>query len=471
MPLYNVPANPPKPDAEPHAPEARIYPKEYRHSVVSAKTEPLSALLTHIEGSTLVVDYYAQVLGQDEEPSTYQPGQFAVYQQYKLIKDFVIKQQGSWSIGEDQATMEMQITGSGIIFPGLKPNYGDVFIADIGDGKAGIFVLDVPTKNTLMKETCYNITFSLYRYATPDEVATLNLRVVDTLYYKQDYLLYGKNPIITESAVAVQQQLVEAEKTLLRHYLGDFYSREYKTLLVPNQEKPAYDRYVTHAMLSMYDRRGNPFLAAMRELNCDGFPLLEQESIYDLLLALDDTMLATVFTTMQRIPVTVMDSLPYMDGVRYSGVYWVVGPKAASSVVERQYNMASMVNYAGSVVIPETQSDLAAANARYIARITATTPSDEDDTIPTGFIDPVRPLYHAVGSDDNYVLSTAFFDNDRTTMTKIELLVIEAIENLVVPARPLLAMVEEWASWEPLDRFYYGPLLLAILRIAQRADA
>lgn len=470
MPLYPVPASPPTPDAQPQTPEPKVYPPTYRHSVVSAKTQPLSALLTHVEGSTWVVDYYAQVLGADEEPTPYEPGQFEVYQQYKLVKGFVLKLQGSLTIGEDQPTMEMQISGSAIIFPGtIKPNYGDAFIADIGDGRAGIFVLDIPNKNTLLKETCYNVTFTLRQYADVDDVAKINNRVVDTLYYRQDYLTYGKNPIVTEGVVALEKELKYLEATRLREFMADFYSDEFATLLVPSQQNTTYDRYVTKAILTMYDRNINPMLGKLRELNCDGHPLLEQLSLFDLMLSLDRTMLPIVFTQMQLGSTRLFHDLPYMNSIRYSGIANIVMPTRTRSVVDRQYATTSgaLTAFQGTAIRAELTTDIDALNASYIAMLTASTAINHDDAISAVYLDTDVRLFSPVGVGNSYVVSAAFFEEDIANFTKFDLLLHNALTTQQIPSRPLLAMARAISTWEPLDRFYYTPLLLIMLRIAQ----
>jgi hypothetical protein len=162
MPLVNDPQDPPEPLPPPGQINATITAPEYRHSLIDAKITPLSSLLVHIEGSSWTTDYYSQILGVDEELSPFQPNQPSVYQQYLLVKKYELKLQGSLSISQDPETTAMTVTGNATLYPYLKPNYGDMFIADIGDGRAGMFVVNQPpTKKTILKETCWEISFEL----------------------------------------------------------------------------------------------------------------------------------------------------------------------------------------------------------------------------------------------------------------------------------------------------------------------
>lgn len=468
MPLFELPKNPALPDPSPSNPVPKLYPEQYRHSVVSAKTTPLSALLQYVEGSTLVVDYYSQVLGADEEASPFEPGQLAVYQQYNVIKGMVIKLDGSFAIGEDQQSMEMQVSGTGKIFPGtVKPNFGDVIIADIGDGKAGIFTLEVPLKNTLMKETCYNITFNLYREADEHLVSVLNGRVVNTYYYRNDFLTYGKNPIVTEGVVQLDKQLKQLEKIRLREFVADFFSREYGTFAVPSQTDPTYDRYVVSCLMRQFDRGSHPIFSRVRELNCDGIPLSDQQSIFDMLISRDQSYRTIIFSKAQLASVKLFDSLPYMEGVRYSGMEYVILPKTLRNVVEAQYGRGTQ-SYIGTAIRPEASNYDLTANVDYLNVLSNLTSINEDDSVPSGYTDALRPVYHKMGSDDSYILSNAFYDEDTDAMTKFDLLVNTAITTNTVPTRPLLAMAQVMSKWPALDRYYHTPLLIALLQLSKK---
>ena len=156
MPIVEVPASPPVPETPlPQQINAKIAEEHQRNALVDSKVTPYAALLTHIEGSSWFVDYYSQVLGADDDVTPYQPTQSAIYQQYLLIKKFELKLQGSLSVSDDSDTSVMTVTGSATVYPYMKPNKGDAFIADIGDGRVGQFTVDGITKQTILKETCY----------------------------------------------------------------------------------------------------------------------------------------------------------------------------------------------------------------------------------------------------------------------------------------------------------------------------
>lgn len=470
MPLVNLPPSPPKEPDGPKNPKPVILPDNYRHSVVDAKATPLAALLTHIEGSTWVVDYYGQILGADEQPTEFSPNQLAPYQQYQLIKNYELKLQGSLSVSEDPATHEMTVTGTALVFPYMTPIFGDVFIADIGDGLAGQFSIGQPGKKTLLKETTYEFSFTLARYADAALIEALNNRVVKTGYYQRDYLVYGSNPVVTSAAVDARTKLQEIEQTLLQRWMTDFYSSEYKTFLLPKQDTPTYDPWVTRAIFRLYDRNDHPGLRKARELNCQGIPAMQHTDFWNAVVTLDKNALYGVFTQAQRIPTDSQRGFPYMDGVRYSGVQYIIGPGTNPPNVDTDYAYGEDAWF-GAITISEITGgyDPAAANTAFNAALAAYTAEYETDApVDVAYQSTTIPLLRPIASDSRYVLTQAFFDGNVAGMTKIERLLMQYFNEEKANRVVIYALFDSWKHWGRLERFYYTPLLLAMIRVTSR---
>lgn len=469
MPLVNLPANPPQPAPGPQPPAATIQAPEYKHSVVDAKVTPLAALLTHVEGSTWVVDYYSQVLGSDEEATPWQPHQAAVYQQYRLIKGYAMKLQGSLSIGSDPTSHEMTVTGTALIYPRLKPNYGDMFIADVGDGLAGMFVIGQPTKKTILTDTAYEVPFTMARIATAEITSELNNCVVDTGYFNKDFLLYGQNPVLTGGATQALQTVNQIQQTLFTRWVTDFYSREFKTFLVPEQDGPCYDSFLTHFMFQIFDRNANPLFRKARELNCAGIPVLEVTSFWSAIVELDRTLLYSAFTNANRLSTTYQGGFPYMDGIIHSGIDTMVAPTSGGSLVDAQYQYQGSATIIGLDMQNPTPTDLVAAQTLLLSKLnTYSTEYPTETSNDISMTSPTVPVIRNIASNDRYVLTQAFFDGDVAGMTKLERLLDQYFNEQRTPLAALFAFCDCALTWRPLERFYYIPILLAMLRLAPR---
>lgn len=468
MPIIEEPDNLPPAATGQIVPTAKIVDPAYRHSLVDAKEKPLSSLLVYISGSNWFVDYYSQQIGSDEELSPFQPSQQAVYQQYLLVKDFILKLQDSLSQSIDPETQVATVTGTATIFPFLKPNKGDAFIADIGDGRAGQFTITDVQKKTILKETCYEVSFTLARFMTQELETLINSRVIKTVYFQRDYLAYGQNPMLTSEGVQNRKTLETLEADLFRHWAEAFYSKEFRTFLVPGQLEPTYDPYVTKAVFKLYDTRLYPQLYKARELNVGGVPLLDQPDFYTALLAVDKSQLQDVFENMQGISVTEWAPQPAIDCVRYSGIRTVVAPRFLSASVDGDYGHAQPITGISLRTLNDWAVDMASMmfnnvlNGLYL----------DDSSLPA--VDPIFvseevPLVHPILLDDGYVLSHAFYSDNVEGMSKLEYMIHHYFQHREVPIPILVTFCETIRKWGRLERYYYIPILLAMLKMTQRA--
>ena len=169
--------------------------KEFKHSIVDTKIEPLNSLITHVEGASRIVDWYSQILSVSEEPQKYSASLLPHLQQYRLIKDLEIKQ-SDFSFNFDDANQEAHATGTATLYPPIIPNYGDMFIADIGNGQVGFFTVSRVEKKSIFKQACFEVEYALERILdNVGEVDVINQKVVETYYFIKDFILYGQNPL------------------------------------------------------------------------------------------------------------------------------------------------------------------------------------------------------------------------------------------------------------------------------------
>ena len=200
MPIINVPSNPPTPAPFPDNVTPNVYSPSFQSAVIDTDVQHLAALLTHVSGLPWVVDYYSQAVGANQNLSAYQPGQLAPYQQYYLIKNYEMRVSSALSSSQDASTGIMTITGSSTMYPFVIPNEGDLFIADVGDGRLAQFTITSVQRLTQLKQTCYTVNYTLQAYLTPQIQTDLTNKVVLTNYFVKDYMVYGKNPVVVDSA-------------------------------------------------------------------------------------------------------------------------------------------------------------------------------------------------------------------------------------------------------------------------------
>lgn len=435
-----------------------------RNSIVDSRYSPVSSLLTNIEGSSWTVDYYSQVLDLDSESSDLQLNQQAVYQQYKLIQHLELKVQTELGYQQDDASRNVIVTGSATLYPGIKPNNGDIFIADIGDGRLGVFTITRTEKKAIFKDTCYQIDYTLRDYLTTEYKNDLAKKVVKSTVFVRDFIYHGQNPVLATSDFDQITALNAGYSNLLYQYLADFFSVEYQTLIVPNQANVTYDPFMVQALLTILDNTASNTIMRIRAMNVDGNVRYRENNLWTCLTRLNNDIRELCFHKAGLTPATLFKENAQFDGIYYSGIRDVVYPIDSStlSVVDTQYCVTDPL-IAGRL-LPGI------ARSRELRRVLVTTELKGFHYAPVEApigIDAL-PDIHPVNKGDYYVLSQAFYEDSPTGLSKLEHLALCALSGDTMDKAVLLHLVQTAKRWNNLERFYYIPILFILIKTALR---
>lgn len=465
MPLASVPpvVSPIRDAAQPV-----IQNERYKHSVVDNKVISYAALISHIEGSSWIVDYYSQVLSSEEEALDYQPDALAVYQQYRLIKGMELKLQGSLSTSADAETIIMTLTGSAIVYPFIKPNKGDAFIADIGDGNAGQFTVTSITPMTILRETCYQIEFVLARYATEPLVANIDKRVIETVYFDKDFLVYGQNPVLTSEQLENSKRILTLEKDLLTHWLGLFTSQHFRTIIIPGQELAVYDSYLLTGILSVLDIDNDIRLQKLTLKNVEGHEPMNKMDFWTALIYTDANRLYDAFKRYVLASSTTLSSYPVMSSIRFSGIGYFIYPNYLNDSVDSDYRPHDL----GATKLLRSLDDAAVDLASLLFNNALHEFLEPADGVPPDniYLSDEVPSIHPVTIDDGYVLSMHFYNDNVNGMSKFELMVRDYFKTQVVNQSVLFSFCESIRHWGRLEKFYYIPILIILLKYVKRTS-
>lgn len=437
----------PVPTVPPQIETVRVSTDDYKTAVVDTKWVPRSSILTHIEGSSWVVDYYAQILDTDSNLSGQQYTKNPVYQSYKKIANLELKVKTALNTDQDDANKEMNVTGDAVLYPSIIPNEGDMFIADIGEGKSAVFRITSSKKNSIFKEACYDISYVLDT-DNNDKKLDLEQKTTVVYYYHKDYLMNGSDPLILKNEMDTLLNLKKVYDIMLYQYFKRFFSHEFKTLLVPSQLMPTYDCYLTNYVLSMFGTQEAHELAYIRALNMDEDRVSKCDSIWSALKFKDVSLLNTAFTKAGLISSLAFSRTPTYNGIRYSGIGAVVYPKNPYVTVDGSY--VNSVKTTSSEL--QASSDAATASNVLVRAVNLRRLDDElgDNLYP-------------VTVDDYYVLSANFYNNTNTQST-LETAVMAYINNNQVDADQLYNTAKNFHTWGSLEQFYYLPIVMTLIR-------
>lgn len=441
----------------------RVTEPSFRSVTVDSRFTPLTHLLQHIEGASWSVNYYSQVLTGDSELSPQQLDLAAVHQQYVLIELLELKVSAGLEGTQDNETKEHLYTGTALVYPGagVIPNLYDMFLADMGDGRQGVFVVTHAEKKNYLQEACYEITYTLKSYDGASLLADLERKTIKRARFVKEFIHFGQNPQVLSSDYTQLIDFRQRYKELLGLYLADFFSIEEQTLLIPDQPEPTYDPFLTRALLDWVGTNEHPYVQRIRLPNVDGDKAMSAPTLWDSLVMMNDGMLPLAVQKMRLIDRSQWRNAPQYGGVYFTGIQRVVYPTEARTDVDTRYDH-QCAPLGGEALVSGGQrfTDLVR-----LLPYTALEGIDGDETQP-----PTLPNIVPVTQDAFYVFTEGFYKTTPEPASQLERLVLSTLRQEAIDKVVLGKLAQQASVWENLERFYYIPVVLAILKASIRTN-
>lgn len=433
MSLFDVDESAPIPKPE----QPVVNPTPYKGVQVDTQIIPLKTLLTAIEGRRWVVTWFSQVLGGDGEVAAQQDSRLAINQQYKRINELELKVTDAIPINPtyNVESTEFEARGRANMYPGVIPNPGDMFIADLGDGRPGLFIVISPVEQrTIFTQTTYSIEFTLKQYLSPEDHKDLLEKTVQEYFFIRDFLDTGLNPLITTVAHDQYLELLEMRQSLPYEYLNQYIDREFSTLLVPGLGR-TYDPFLTTFVETCFGDKVTEVYA--RGLNKPTVMDDRQRlpvTLFDAIIDLRPRTLKRADKQIGLLSTRLFHANPYFGGIRYSGLNYVIFP-------------------------PNLRQD-----ASWVAEPWADYPIPGPVTPNTDGSRDIPQLY----ADGYYVLSKAFYDRDTENLSRLEAMVWQMFDNDTVDPAQVLSLWDKSYDWDAMSQFYFLPVLYALIPSAMR---
>lgn len=424
---------------------------ENNSAVVDTKVTPLTNLVTYVEGYSFVVNYYAQVLTPDSATYGQDQTQWAQYQQYRKIERLEIKIGSPLTTNQEEETKLMTVNGSGMIHSNVIANIGDMFVADVGDGREGVFQITRSEQKSIFKDAVYEVDFQLVYFSDDRKSARddLESKVVQTLHYIKDFLSFGENPLISTVEFNALRELKKYQKQLVNNYFEWFFSNEFSTFVVPGQSIPTYDPFVVRAILNLLTTDDHPLVIKVRELNVNDDDYIKQSQLWDVLIARDKELLPVANEKMGLTGAGNFTSDPFYEGIYYSGLKYVVYPKLPErDAADHNLN----TNALRKSILSSGLANVTSLSGN-TAHLTNSQPQE----------DVTNPKIYPVLQDDYYVLSGHFY-NGSTPKSRLEVFVENYLQMENNDPAKILELAKDARRWGGLERFYYIPLLLILIK-------
>lgn len=432
----------------------RVQDPSYAGVVTDSRTMDLSNLATYVEGSPWAVEYFSQVITNDSELVGQQLSVDAPYTPYQRIHGFELRVTSALVTSQNSDTKEMQVQGSANVFSMLIVNQGDMFIADIGEGKEAVFRVTNTVKKSIFNASGYEIEYTLNTDSST-VAADLRNRAVKTLYFHREFLTFGENPLIIESKHNELISLNDSYQNLLTQYFKKFMSNEFKTLLVPGQINATYDPYFVKFLLRTFSTQDADVIRHIRSLNTQGDPLSDATCIWDALTNRSPLPLNEAFQKVGLTTSSYYSDDPVMNSIKYSGVSYVVYP------YWEDYALDGYICVSGA---PLLSLGLISSPLNLKASFATSVYDSKGLVEPASVLSPTTlGAIHAVTSDDYYVLSE-FFYKKTIDQSLLEGMVWNFLRREPLDATRLLNLAQTVTQWGVLEQFYYTPIVLLMIR-------
>jgi len=436
-----------------------IHPEGYGDTIVDNRYEPRDTLLTFVAGSSWTVEYFQRILDKNSALEPQQIGLPAPYQQYKLYKNFELKVTTPLSSTQNPQTKEMTVTGGANVYPGLTPNKGDMIVATNADGARLLLTVTTSLRMSIMKDTGHSIEYQVVEYLSQQNESDLRKKTIETVYFVKDYLFHGQNPYLEESQLHRLQDLSKLYKRLLADYLGTFFSTEFQVLMIPDQPEPAYDHYINKKVITWFSQEEHPVLQRVQPLNMNSDLAFKMTTVLDAIEQMDASLLYTSVQEVLLANTAYMRDYPALNGIFWSGMRWMIYPKDRRTDVDRHYNARW-----NSVVYGQR---LANNNLPRWSNLRRQTPVNVLGDLGYTACDQELPDIVPVNQSDYYIFSRNFYQPTNGPMaSKFEVLVRESLDGKAINVAVLRMLAEQAQKWYNLERFYYTPILLALMKVA-----
>jgi len=464
MPIMPLPEAP-KPVVQ-APPKTKTVPT--KGATVDTRYQPRADLLQHIEGKPWTVDYFQAVIGPDDELIPQQSDIAAPFQQYRCVHKYrlMVTSALNSSVNQDDQSKSMTVEGAANLFPGLIPNAGDCFLADIGDGREGVFRVTNTVRKMYLRESCFEITYVLAGYADTHNrfIEDLKRKTIQDLWWHQSFFNFGNDPKLSTSDY---NDVIELDRTYyesLHHYMLEFFNVERQTLLVPGQKGESYDPFMTRFVKKMVTLEEHPYIGRIVTPSVDQHLVTRYPTVLDCLL--DRSVNALVYNTHQvrLIPTRYFRHQPVLSGVYYSGVEDVVFPfkmdhiKNSYHAGKDEFIFEALKHADRAIKDLDRLLGKMDLDGLYWKHVT-----EHMSSIGVDKLEDIVP----VTADDFYIFTGHFYGN-RVPTSKFEHVVLQLLKNESLNNGLVLYLLKASSHWLPLERFYYVPVLWCLARAALR---
>lgn len=413
----------------------------------------VNTLLAYVEGYPWSCNWYGQITSRDNTLEHYDPTTLNFTQPYYEVKDLVLHVNSPLSSSYETSNGVTTSTGSATVPYGLKPNVGDIFIAQLDEGSDAMFCVTTVERKTYRKDSLYDITYSLFGYIADLEVNITQLyeRVQQTFFFNKDTNYFNRDHLITPTIKEANDRLKAFLMESQSYYLETFSNRRVGTIVLPGTTHTLYDPLLLKFLARFIDhdtKIAHPWF----QFTWDD-KYLSQRSLFDVVLARSPAMAQVVNKYFGFVPVAQLKNMARFGTLFHTPVDFVIYPKD-----------------------PDTSSDVGADRTTPVTLF-------EEASVKLGELYDSE-LYVASGNNhscdmvkmlpdlfeqDCYLVTPAFYDllagrELQAPVSFVEVLLARFIKREAIAREDLVKVSQTFYEWAPMHQLYILPLLWLMIK-------
>lgn len=430
-----------------------------KHEIYDHNLTPLWSLDAFISGSPWTLEcYFRQRLGVNDGTKKLDINIPPSGQAYEGIEGLELITQSALTSSYVDKDNVMSVTGSALMFSFLIPNVDDYFIAQSNLARLGLFRVTNVNRRTHERESIYIIEYTLEEEVTKDSVYYQNLyqkRTVQYVFSKQR-LIENLNPILLKSTYSKLLSFRSEYLDLVRKYFRDFVCLQTMTVQLPGQDYRIVDPMLLDFVIAITAQEDAPELSRVRHVSLNNDPVYEQPNIWNCLINRRAKELPYSKRKMGLLNPRTLVAPYFSSGGSFIGADFLVRPfeedqtlRSFSNIERSYFNCKPAIH---PFELKETTNPLA--------------PLTEEENffteIPNGIVG-----FLPVKFGEDYIFGESFFNGVPESL--LEIVVLDYLNQRAISLDQLSFLISLYPRMNRLEQFYYGPLLMLLLRESERS--
>lgn len=202
------------------------------------------SLLRYVEGIPITVDYFKRNVSYLEKRSaevTFSLERSDVEYSFTHIHHMEMKLKDQLSIEYDAETTETTIEGVALVYPGIDPNIGDLFLFELPDNLIGVFIINNVIRLSIQQGSHSEISFNLWSFLDTDIQEKIDANIVDHLYFSKQKYLSNDITLLKDTSYNQLSTLNDYKQKIIKLYVSKMYNKSLMTLTYTENDIEMYD--------------------------------------------------------------------------------------------------------------------------------------------------------------------------------------------------------------------------------------